>query len=175
MKKVIFLDFDGVLNSIDSNIAARAFSTPKHLRMCEVDNVRLGLLKWLCEITDAKIVISSSWRIGRTVDWFCGFFEARGWVLPPIIDLTPNISGHRGEEVNVFLNGDIHYEKYVIFDDDRDFFEFQNLIHVKRNSGLTINHIFQAIDMLGLSDSLTEEEVKSIQDLRLQVEFENTY
>ena len=53
--KVIFLDFDGVLNS------------EKYIRTCGhygviIDPSRMVMLKEIIDKTDAKIVLSTSWR-----------------------------------------------------------------------------------------------------------------
>ena len=48
MSKIIFLDFDGVITTLKSNWA--------------IDDKKVELVKEICDITGAKIVISSSWR-----------------------------------------------------------------------------------------------------------------
>ena len=55
---VIFLDFDGVLNSVRSCLAFKTFNT--------FDPVSVRLVNRLCDLADARIVVSSSWRIGHT-------------------------------------------------------------------------------------------------------------
>jgi hypothetical protein len=170
MIKLIFLDIDGVLNSVDSSTAANAL---KLHRLEDFDKVRFGLLKWLCDQTDAQIVISSTWRIGRTPDWFIGYFEAQGcWRYAPVVGMTPRGGGFRGKEVNEYLetNG-FRPEtcKHVIFDDDSDFFDDQPFIHVDRITGLTLRHVYRAIDILGLGKEADESVVEG---LRAHVEFE---
>lgn len=54
--KVIFLDVDGVLNSEKDLLEAKGKS--------ELFDRPLALLKELVESTKAKIVVSSTWRIG---------------------------------------------------------------------------------------------------------------
>ncbi|MBP3534398.1 MAG: hypothetical protein J6J53_00140 [Muribaculaceae bacterium] len=53
--KLIFLDIDGVLNSYKflQNLPEDSFG---------IDNTRLPILKRITDSTDAKIVLSSSWR-----------------------------------------------------------------------------------------------------------------
>ncbi len=54
--KIIFLDIDGVLNS-------RAYDRRRDLNsQTNIDESRLLLLKEIVDITDAKIVLSSTWR-----------------------------------------------------------------------------------------------------------------
>ena len=54
--KVIFLDFDGVLNS-DTYYEEHNWSAPF------IDESRLVLLKRIVDATDAKIVLSTSWKM----------------------------------------------------------------------------------------------------------------
>lgn len=53
--KIIFLDVDGVLNSVQDGYSIR-LRTDSHLK----------LLQHIVKETGAKIVLSSSWRIGFT-------------------------------------------------------------------------------------------------------------
>ena len=125
--KIIFLDIDGVLNSAD-------FFKKKHeetgltqggARVESIDPDALRLLERILEETDARIVVSSSWRIGReTVEIkkilrLAGF---RHW--DKIIDRTPSagsLSEQRGEEIGMWLdeyNEDV--ETFIILDDGSD-------------------------------------------------------
>ena len=49
--KVLFLDFDGVITTYDS-------------RWC-IDTEKLNLIDKIIQQTDAKIVVSSSWKVGN--------------------------------------------------------------------------------------------------------------
>ena len=53
--KVIFLDIDGVLNTSNSYTVSSNLQLP-------IDNFRLNYLRYIVEKTDAKIVLSSSFR-----------------------------------------------------------------------------------------------------------------
>lgn len=54
--RVIFLDFDGVLNSA---VYDRTRDLTKNT---SIDETRLPLLKQIVDRTNAKIVLSTSWR-----------------------------------------------------------------------------------------------------------------
>jgi len=59
--KYLFLDVDGVLNS------ARFFATQKlarDLRPRDFDPYKVLLVHRICEATGARVVVSSSWRLG---------------------------------------------------------------------------------------------------------------
>ena len=54
--KVIFLDIDGVLNS-------RAYDRKRNWNeQSDIDETRLTLVKEIVDATEAKIVLSSTWR-----------------------------------------------------------------------------------------------------------------
>ena len=57
--KVIFLDIDGVLNSLDCKEKIEGYLF--------VEDKKIALLKELIDATGAKIVLSSTWRRG----WYC--------------------------------------------------------------------------------------------------------
>ena len=116
--KVIFLDIDGVLNteSYREDPKVDYFEEP-------ISEVHMSWLEHLVKETDAKIVLSSTWR----EYWDCGdiqsdrfgeyinnLFEKYGL---KIFDKTPELKD-RDREINEWLklhSGQI--ERYVILDD----------------------------------------------------------
>jgi hypothetical protein len=164
MNSLIFLDIDGVLNSIDLTLMTRSLERqPKH-RLFEVDPVRVGVLKWIVDMTDAHIVISSTWRHGNTEDWFVGYFEGLSWVNCPIAGMTPETgNSFRGDQIKQYLDHEEANTRYVILDDDSDFYPDQNFVHVDRCTGLTLKHAIACVDLLGLAD---EENRRSVEGLR---------
>jgi len=161
--KIIFLDIDGVLNSVEQSIANRLDQSD--VRLYRIDPVRVGLLRWLVDQTDAKIVISSTWRYGHTLQWFEGYFEALGW-LAPVIGLTPKLDKIRGLEVQAWLDADDEMvgdvEKYVILDDDSDFLDGQPLVHCSSVCGLSLKEVIAAVDILGVGVSGDQKEVEDL-------------
>lgn len=159
--KVIFLDIDGVLNSVELMVA----KPDGGLRLDRIDPVRLGLLKFVCDQTDAKIVITSTWRRGRDASWFVGFFSSFGWLDPPVLDITPVLSTIRGEEVTRWLENTQHnIQQYVIVDDDTDFYgdQHERLVLVDGVSGLTLNDAIAMIDILGISSRCDPSHVEEL-------------
>jgi len=172
MDKLIFLDIDGVLNSLDLTLMTKSLERqPKH-RLFEVDPVRVGVLKWIVDMTEAQIVISSTWRYGNPEEWFVGYFEALNWVNCPIYGCTPSDTetSFRGDQVNEYLDSLFEERpRYVILDDDSDFYLDQKFIHVDRCTGLTLKHAIACVDLLGLAD---EENRRSVEGLREHATFE---
>ena len=122
--KIIFLDIDGVLNVIPQGYDEFGGIFHKHF----IDN-----LKRIIDETDAKIVISSTWRFSG-LEYILNMWKFRE--LPgEVIGVTPNFMAKlgtilcRGKEIDAWIekfeleNGAL--ESYVILDDDSDMEEHQ--------------------------------------------------
>jgi hypothetical protein len=113
--RVIFLDIDGVLNHRRS-MSIHAISKPA-----------ARLLRQLVRDTDAKIVLSSSWRkIEEAV------YAFRKKTLLTEISKTPSHwHGIRGYEIKEWLEENPYVDEYVIIDDESDMLEEQRSHFVK--------------------------------------------
>lgn len=170
MSKVIFLDIDGVLNSVDSMVAFFKWM-PKGTRIQmedRLDSVSIGLLRRVCIKTDAKIVISSTWRMGRTIEDFVDIFARHGWDNFPIIGMTPigckiaEITFRtRGHEIQDWLTHHPEVTEYIIIDDDSDMLESQidHFVHVSNVNGFRSKHYCQCLRLFGQPDELLEKQV----------------
>jgi len=158
--KVIFLDIDGVLNSVNSMVAFRSASAQN------LDSVSVKLLQRLCEVTDAKIVISSTWRMGRDEKYFIDLFKWYGWKNAPVIGRTPvEYDKCRGEEIQMWLvDVKTKVEKYLIIDDDSDMLEEQDpyFLHVPGVHGFDISHYVRALRHFGQPDERLEDQVNFV-------------
>ena len=139
--KVIFLDIDGVLNSAQDRFSY-TIETDKHLQ----------LLKQLVNKTNAKIVLSSSWRlvdsclfqvIKRLEDFNMKLFDV----------IWKRMSGPRGEEIREWLSRH-DVESFVILDDEADMCEFKetNLVQTDPMVGLVKKDVDKAIGILNKGD-----------------------
>lgn len=114
--KVIFLDFDGVLNS------------ENYIRGCDgygvvIDPSRMVLLKQIADATGAIIVLTTSWRehwsnelaerdsTGTLID---GIFATYGL---QIFDKTPALRTRREREIKCWLDAHPEVENFVVLDD----------------------------------------------------------
>lgn len=162
--KVIFLDFDGVLNHEafykqrlnDPNFSADNYP------ITEFDPNCIEILNYICATTDAKVVISSSWRHGRTVEQLRDLLYSVGFIYPMrIISKTPTLTDDdcvRGNEIEKWmkLNRELigkyftEYDEYVILDDDNDMLYTQkdNFLHVDRFVGITFGTAEKAVKIL---------------------------
>lgn len=128
--KLLFLDIDGVINSVQANSMFNKFrdagKIPDHYRPYRDDEFCPICVSNLINITkefdDLKIVISSSWRIGTTLEQLQDYLEPLGISRDLIIDKTPYFPGEeRGYEIFYWLKENNHTEtKYVVLDDDSD-------------------------------------------------------
>jgi hypothetical protein len=153
--KLIFLDVDGVLNTMKSITQAQDIH---HIEPSCLNN-----LKRIVDETDAQIVISSSWRFHADgMDVLYSKLESVG-LKNRVIGSTPYVHGPRGREILKWLQDNNHTEaKYVVLDDDmihRDYKgdgeadpSLQNMrsLHIKTHSshGLTEREANQAIKKL---------------------------
>jgi hypothetical protein len=171
IKPIIFLDIDGVFNCqlfYKSQEYDDYKQAKKQLRK-DVKKERIDRLdyysgqickeriKWfsdLCEEIDAEVVISSTWRLGKTIDELQEIMDYCGGSFK-IISKTERLGYERGIEISKWLKDNIkpethgcHYydfHKYVIIDDDSDMLLNQrfNFFQTDNYSGLTPNTCYR--------------------------------
>jgi hypothetical protein len=118
--KVIFLDFDGVLNS---EASFRMEIRRKNNRVSDTLNpVACSNLQYILEQdSSVKIVISSTWRKIHTMMELQNILGAYGVEAARVIGKTPSVfSGARGHEINLWLEDNPNVTKFVVLDDDED-------------------------------------------------------
>jgi hypothetical protein len=171
--KVIFLDIDGVLNSCrylmeGPALEDRMFDLDKNdpARMINPDAVNL-LMEVLHE-TDAKIVISSSWRY-----MFDTFEELKACMLragiDQVIDATPILRDERWKEVADWLEQ--HKDKvtnYAIIDDS--FGELgplnkEKFVRTRWATGITQEHVTHLITILNSNQSICPSQDIEIENI----------
>ncbi len=152
--KVIFLDMDGVLNSMRSDLGLDKYVNG--VKQYGLDPASVGILKRLCMISNAVIVISSTWRRGKLPGWFIEMFKFYGWDNAPVIDVTPRVSdGYRGEEVKMWLDDHHDVSSYVILDDGTDFYEDQSFVKCSPLNGFGVDEYLQCLQILAPDHHLT--------------------
>lgn len=138
--RVVFLDVDGVLNSVRDYYSID-LATDSHF----------VLLKELVDRTGAKIVLSSSWRMGLSIR--DGLVQRLAEYGLEIYDTTPVLyfeGRKRGDEIRAWLNEHEEVTNFVILDDESDMCEFTktNLVKTNTNFGLKSIHIEKAVKIL---------------------------
>jgi hypothetical protein len=150
VKKVIFLDIDGVLNS--STRWKESHEVDPRNKSAKLDPIAVWRLKQIIGATGAKIVISSTWRNIFPLDWLTGTLWKYGIPKDTIIGKTPKV-GRRGHEINHWLKKN-PVDRYLIIDDDSDAWaavdhKLNNFIHTTFEEGLQHSHILDAVKILG--------------------------
>ena len=160
--KIIFLDIDGVLNCRTSKSYCH---DDKYGLITGIDFDKVKRLAKIVEATNAKIVLSSDWRVGwekhytarkpSHAKYLDNHLKKKGNLI--IFDKTPIInkgSWYRGEEIITYLNLHSDITHYVILDDT--LFEDFNRKEIKEHLvltdyiiGLTDNDVEKAIKILG--------------------------
>ncbi len=147
--KVIFLDVDGVLYS-NEYIVEKTHAIGRKLHLDErLDDNCIQILKRIVDITGAKIVVTSSWKISD-LDILSSRLKQHGL---DIYDITKNYGDERGREIREWLSKR-EVSKFVIIDDDifRDYDGLlQYLVQPSLYHGRALNetHIAQVLNILG--------------------------
>lgn len=163
--KIIFLDFDGVISTYEKG--------------WRFDVEKIKLLKEIVDKTDAKIVVTSSWKRGFTeVDNFIKSFYDNprnkdlknitifDWFANSIYDITDNKGSWRSEEIQRWIDKhNEEIESYVILDDDSDFRDNQlfNFVQTDTYEGITSREVKLCIKILN------SEQIPNILRLNLEL------
>lgn len=146
MNKIIFLDIDGVLNTPRSIkltpkiVEGVPYWYGRHLHALDSECIRR--LNKITDETDAKIVISSTWRhmFEQAPEVLIDHFKSEG-IIGEIIGFTPVLRGKfRGDEIQSWFDhqGE-QIDGFVILDDDSD------MLHLK-------SHLVQTCTSRGIED-----------------------
>jgi hypothetical protein len=165
--KLVFLDFDGVLNSWEF-VRSDRYSGETGGRI-KLDPLAVSRLNRLVTATGACVVVTSTWRIGKTHTQLCDLLHEVGFE-GIVQGMTPHLARDkcRGLEIQQWIDDAPRYnvtvESFVIFDDDSDMFPLMDrLIKTSMDTGLTDEHVERAVEMLNAPTPLlvvpTAEEV----------------
>lgn len=117
--KVIFLDFDGVLNS-EASFRMEARRKNNHIQDSLSAVCCSNFQFILDQDADVKVVISSTWRKMHTLVELGNILNSYG-ITAKVIGKTPvTLTGNRGHEINLWLEDNPNVTKFVIIDDDSD-------------------------------------------------------
>lgn len=149
---IVFLDFDGVICNPGTCIAmgdvGGCFSY--------IDPVSAHLVKRLCDETNSKIVISSSWRLLYD-QW--AIRAILGAVVPKLGDYiwhsseewcTPNLGTERGIEIKSWVDKhSSEFNRFVILDDNSDMESVEgSFVQTDAYEGFGYKHFKQAVKIL---------------------------
>lgn len=151
MIKVIFLDIDGVLNH---ELLVKSRAGKRH-QLCRNS---IKYLNTLIKNTNAKVVVTSTWRKSRTINELQKALDDYGFE-GVVIDKTDVLGSHtvRGNEILKWIKDHeklvgpyYKYSNYIILDDDSDMLYWQrnNFICVDGYCGLSPKDIWLAEKIL---------------------------
>jgi len=144
----IFLDFDGVLNSSERR---KSRSTPTERNGLYKENIAI-LNRILEGLPGAHIVVTSSWRIERTLAEMKSEMMGYGILIEGRhVDVTPILPDDgRGEEIATWLSRHQEIEQYVILDDVVDDLlpgQLTHTVHIDSRYGLEAKHVDVALGL----------------------------
>ena len=149
--RVIFLDIDGCLVTARAMRIARELRTPgplTNLNKC-FDEDCVNVLNRFIEASGAKVVVSSTWRIGQTIASMQDIMN-KNKVKCEVIGLTGfDKDGIRGLEIwEWLLSNKGKWDDYLVIDDDsRDLVDYipeRKFVHVSNGlmgKGLQEDHL----------------------------------
>ena len=150
MHPLVFLDIDGVLVT-QTELAQPMRALPGHrARFHAFHPAAVTALNLITDLTPARIVISSTWRIGRTLMQLRELLADQG-VTGKVIGTTGrDPDGIRGREIQAFLDEHgLAPDECVILDDDADMEDLMpRLIQTSFETGLTPEDARAATDLL---------------------------
>jgi hypothetical protein len=166
--KIIFLDFDGVINS-DEYMESDSFKEEtkdypeSQVWLIEMhfhlDPKAIALINQLIKRTGAKVVASTTWRLHYSLEEMNKFLARRGAQFS-IIDVTPRLDAglsipiYRGDEINAFLyHTPLSVDRFVILDDRDDMTDIKDrLVRVNPRIGLTQEDVEKAVKILNAQE-----------------------
>lgn len=164
MNNVIFLDIDGVLNcdlhykssqfkdykeakkSLRKSVKAEKISRLEFYKS-QICVERIRLLNELCSETDTVVVISSTWRLGKTIDELQEILNYCGATFR-IIGKTDHLGYERGIEISKWLKDNC--DNYF----NTPYYDFYNYAIIDDDSDMLLNqqsHFFQTDGYCGLT------------------------
>lgn len=162
---IIFLDIDGVLNCqlfyhskqfTDYKEAKKKLKKDVKSRQIErldfyasqICRDRIGWLNELCLNINAVVVISSTWRMGKSVEELQEIFKYCGATFL-IIGKTDHTGYERGTEISKWLKDNIKPESHGCH-----YYDFKNYVIIDDDSDMLLNqssHFFQTDNYSGLT------------------------
>ncbi len=153
-ERYVVLDLDGVLNS------GRYFSSwkPSASGLVTIDDwyemldpAAVARLEAIVQKSGAKVVISSTWRMHKTVEQLATDLREHGFT-GRVVGATPELRGGRGVEIQAWMDAcGVTAEQIVILDDDSDMLHLRpRLVKTTHDEGLTDAHVTEALRLLGI-------------------------
>lgn len=149
---VVFLDFDGVVNTPMWDPVQRAFTMNMPYHGFVNNRTAVEWVEAFCQIYDFNVVVSSDWRLNsnwRECLLHGGFMDSER-IIDRTICLPANAEKWgRGHEIQTWLDAHPEVENFIIIDDDIvDILpeHRRHIIHTDSEEGFTEWNFNQAVD-----------------------------
>lgn len=159
--RVVFLDIDGVLNSVGTyKFFQKQYKEGDEIpdikdELCLISMSNLNCI--LKQVPDCKIVISSTWRKTYPLEELIEMFKKYGYEWP-IIGVTPSLRrklsemADRGDEIRSWLKDNPGVEQHVAIDDNYVSLPEANFVQTDCRDGLVYSKAQEAMEKLGFPD-----------------------
>ncbi len=144
---VLFLDIDGVMNTTKTHVLLGNSSSLQERPELYFDPLALSFIKAISN-KGVKIVLSSTWRIGKVIPdiqkkFSFELFSKTDWI----------VDGCRGDEIKRWIVNNPEVKNYVIVDDGNDMLpeQLDNFVHICKNEGITYKDMTKICFILGFS------------------------
>ena len=143
--KIVFLDVDGVLNC--------ASTTQRFNGFIGIDPLKVELLNQIVREGGARIVVSSTWRNMYELPELIEIFRDSGLdrSIEVIGKTGRSFSGHRGQEITMWIYDNGIPRRWLVLDDDSDAGEGwcePHFVHTSWEHGLTTTDVILAGNIL---------------------------
>lgn len=153
---IIFLDYDGVVNTIYWREYPRNPEHPRGIFRADFAHASDGFVNnfqaicWLNETYKKcpyDIVVSSTWRVYD--NYIECLYNAGLNKDIKVIGKTPRLDGNRGDEIKQWINDNQFTGKYAILDDDADMGDIiDHLVQCDTNYGYNINEMYKVLEKI---------------------------
>lgn len=168
--RVLFLDFDGVLNSLRymqasyeerTRAAEAATGYEQHWThyVLQIDPEAVKLVDEVVEHADAHVVVSSTWRKYHELWQLVKMLHNRGSKLDASrfigrtcdnFELSNGDWSRRGHEIQAWLDQHPEVTSFAIVDDDSDMEHLcDRLVQTSWERGIERKHVEKLVEMLG--------------------------
>ena len=155
--KIVFLDFDGVLNT---SKYVCAHDADDHVA-AHIDPKKVSLVNFIVAETEAQVVVSSSWRKYHSLKELNNMLKYKGATFD-VVGATPVLTDGkrrvpRGEEIQAFIDAMPQKPKAIaILDDDSDMEHLSKYLikTIYFGEGLTLSHAIDCCKLLKSADKL---------------------
>lgn len=161
--RVIFLDFDGVLNNEGHSYWMDKFSNIESAIQYKIlDNVNLSNLSWVIEACDSKedpikIAITSTWQHYFSIEELRDILKE--FIDPSkVIDVVKQckLSSQRGHDITYWLENN-KVSKYAVIDDKDDaisFFHSESFFKTNHRDGFTFQKATEVANHFGIINKM---------------------